>query len=329
VIRTLENAPLSFVDDRTGAPAFGSYAGPLPAVDLGRLRLRERFARRKRWLFVALSTDELWLSLAVLRTGYAATAFVFAYDLVGRRMLLDNTVIGPAPMGRVTGDCHAPGELARFTMGRSRIVVSRSVGGLDVHVRMRDVEVDATLDEGAGPPAITAIARLGEGLVDATEKRALLPVKGRARCGARTIGLDGAIGGYDYSHGLMPRHTKWRWGFAMGKAIGGEPFGFNVVHGFVGEPECAAFVGGEVVPLAEPRIELDRSDPMRPWRIVGEGIDLAFSPGAVHAQPMNLLVVKSRYVLPVGTFAGTVRVGGRDVVVAGLPGVVEDQDVLW
>lgn len=329
VSRTLDAAPPSFLDDRTGSPAYGAYAGPLPAIELGRLGLRDRVARRKRWVYAAVSTEELWISLAIVRTGYAATAFAFAYDLVGKRMLLDDTVLGPTPSARVGDHFHAPGEVARFAMGKTRLLMSRGPSGLDVHVRMRDLALDATLDERAGPPAITAIAPLGDGLVDATEKRALLAVKGVARCGSREVSLDGAIGGYDYTHGLLPRHTTWRWAYAMGKTIAGEPFGFNVVQGFVGEPECAAFLGERVLPIAEPRFDFDVRDPMKPWHLRGDGIDLAFAPGGVHAQTTNLVLVKSRFVQPVGTFAGTMRVDGRDVAVSGLPGVVEDQDVLW
>jgi len=230
---------------------------------------------------------------------------------------------------RVSDDFHAPGEIARFARGKTALVLSRRGGALDLHVRMRDLEIDAAIEEGAGPPAITAIANLGGGLVSATEKRALLSLRGRARSGNRELCLDGGVAGYDYTHGLLPRHTTWRWAFALGKAAGGEPFGFNVVQGFVGEAECAAFVGGEVVPIAEPRFELDLAQPMRPWRLVAEGIDLAFEPGGMHAETTNLGLVRSRFVQPVGTFTGTVRVGARDVHVEGLPGVVEDQDVLW
>lgn len=332
--RTLEPAPMSFLD-ATAGPAFGAYAGPMPRVDFGPLGLRDRVARRKKWVYVAVATDELWLAIAVVRTGYAATAFAFAYDLVGRRMLVEATVIGPALVARVADDFHAQGELARFAMGKTRLTMSRQGTALDVRIRMRDLEVDAALDESSGPPAISAIARLGEGLASATEKRALLSVRGSARCGARSISLDRGTAGYDYTHGLLPRHTKWRWAFALGRTASGEPFAFNVVEGFVGEAECAAFVGDRgdgrcaVVPLAEPRFELDVAAPMKPWAIKGEGIDLRFEPGAVHAQATNLLVVKSRFVQPVGTFSGTIRVAGRDVRVAALPGVVEDQDVLW
>jgi hypothetical protein len=327
--RVLAAAPPSFLTAGSSEPAFGAYAGPLPAVQFANLGLRDRLARRKRWIYVALATEEVWFSVAIVRTGYAATAFAFAYDLAGQRMMLDRSALGPSPVARVSDDFHAPGEIARFAMGKATLALTRRGSTLDLHVRMRDLEIDAAIEEASGPPAITAIASLGDGLVNGTEKRALLSMSGRARSGNREVVLDGGTAGYDYTHGLLPRHTKWRWAFALGKTKSGEPFGLNVVEGFVGEAECAAFIGGEVVPIAEPRFEFDVTQPMRQWRVAGDGIDLAFDPGGVHAQNTNLGVVKSRFVQPVGAFTGTVRIGGRDVYVEGLPGVVEDQDVLW
>ena len=327
--RILAAAPPSFLTAGSSEPAFGAYAGPLPAVHFANLGLRDRVARRKRWVYVALATEQVWFSVAIVRTGYAATAFAFAYDLAGQRMMLDRTVLGPSPVARVSDDFHASGEIARFAMGKTTLALTRSGSSLDLRVRMRDLEIDAAIEEASGPPAITAIASLGDGLVNGTEKRALLSMTGRASSGNREVSLDGGTAGYDYTHGLLPRHTKWRWAFALGKAKSGEPFGLNLVQGFVGEAECAAFLSGEVVPLAEPRFEFDVTQPLRQWRLVGEGIDLAFEPGGMHAENTNLGIVKSRFVQPVGAFTGNVRVAGRDVYVEGLPGVVEDQDVLW
>jgi len=326
---SLAAAPASFLDARTGEPSCGAFFGPIPAVSLGPLGLRDRIARRKRWVYAAVATEEMWFSLAIVRTGYAATAFAFAYDLQGNRMMLDRTVLGPPGVARVSDDFHQQGEVARFAMGATKLTVTRRGTTLDLEVRMGDLQLDAAVDEQTGPPAITAIARLGEGLVNGTEKRALLGVRGRGRIGNREVVLDDGTAGYDYTHGLLPRHTQWRWAFALGKTLTGEPFGFNLVQGFVGEAECAAFLGNEVFPIAEPRFELDVKDPMKPWRLVGDGIDLAFRPGGVHEQHTNLLVVKSRFVQPVGTFRGTLQVAGREVAVDGLPGVVEDQDVVW
>jgi hypothetical protein len=325
--RTLVSAPPSFFVPGSGEPAVGSYAGPLPAVSLAP-GLRARITRQKRWFYAAIVTDEVWISLAVVRTGYAATAFAFVYDRQGKRMMVDRTVLGPATVAQVIDDVHAPGEIARFAMGKTALKTTRRGRTLEIHLRMADLEIDAAVDESSGPPAISAIAQLGEGLVSGTEKRALLSVRGRARIGNREVVLDGGTAGYDYTHGLLPRHTQWRWAFAMGEAEG-QPFGFNVVQGFVGEAECAAFFGGEVLPIAEPRFSFDIDAPMRAWRLVAAGIDLAFEPGAVHAQNTNLLVVKSRFIQPVGHFTGTIRVKGRDLKLTSLPGVVEDQDVLW
>ena len=328
--RVLAAAPTSFLVSGTGEPAFGAYQGPLPRVELGDLGLRDRIARRKRWVYGAIVTGEVWLSFAIVRTGYAATVFAFAYDLVAKRMLVDRTVLGPS--ARVADDVHAQGEIAHFQLGKRQVSLVRSGASLDVRVRLDGIAIDASIDEGSGPPAITAIAPVGapgEGCLNATEKRVLMGVKGRATCSSRGFVLDGGDAGYDYTHGILPRHTRWRWAFAQGRTTAGEPIAFNVVEGFVGEAECAAFLGGKVIAIAEPAFAFDVADPTKPWRLTGRGIDLRFSPGGVHHQHTNLVVVKSRFVQPVGVFEGTLSLGGREVEVRDLPGVVEDQDVLW
>lgn len=327
--RTLGTAPQAFLDPSTDVPSFGAYEGKLPPFDLARASLRDRILRNKRWVYVAIAAPDVWLSVAIVRTGYAATAFVFVYDLQGKRMLVDRSALGPAFVSKVSADLHAPGEIASFALGGARLALTRRGHTLDLAVRFGDLEIDAMIDEQSGPPAISAIADLGAGLVNGTEKRALLAVRGSARSGSREIGLDGGTAGYDYTHGLLPRHTKWRWAFGLGRDETGEPFGFNLVEGFVGQSECAAFTAKGVVPVAEPRFDFDLEAPLRPWKLTAPGIDLAFEPGGMHAERTNLVVVRSRFVQPVGTFTGTVRAGGRDVRIAGLPGVVEDQDVVW
>jgi hypothetical protein len=298
-------------------------------VELGALGLGARVARRKRWVWFGLASEEVLVSAALVRTGYAATVFLFAYDLAAKQMIADTTVLAPAPAGRVADDPRAAGELARLSFARSRMTLTRSGDEIAIVARLRDVELDVALDFAKAPPAVTAIAKLGDGLVDATEKRALATVRGTARFAGKSFAFDGALGGYDYTHGLLPRHTKWRWAFAMGRGVDREPLAFNFCEGFVGEAECVAFVPGAVLPLSEPRFELDENNPERPWHLTGDGIDLEFRPGAIHAQKTQLVVVRSKFVQPVGTFWGTVRAGGRELLVQNLPGVVEDQDVLW
>jgi hypothetical protein len=325
----LAPAPSSFLNVSTGAPAFGAYEGPLPAVrwPAPGLSLSARALRRKKWVYLAIAGDEVWISLAVVRTGYAATAFAFVHELGQARMLADKTAIAPSFAARVADDPHARGSVASFSFGATRVACDRDTDGLVVRARIGAIEVDATLAAAGAPTAITAIAHLGEGLANATEKRALLAVRGHARVGDRMITLDGAVGGYDYTHGLLPRRTRWHWAFALGRDVAGEPIAFNFVEGFVGSAECAAFTGGRAHPLPEPRFVF--GEPSKPWSLEADGVDLTFAPGAVHAQHTNLGLVRSRFVQPVGTFSGSLVVTGRERRIARLPGVVEDQDVVW
>jgi hypothetical protein len=340
VIRTLGQTPTAFVDSGTSLPAFGSYRGPLPPIDL-RASLADRALRRKKWVWLGIASDEIWISLAVVRMGYATNTFAFAFDPKSRAMLVDKTVIGPPRAARIADDPHASGVLAGFDSGKTHVSIERDHA--ECHVRGTlgaDFELDVRLDESASPPPIAAIAKLSSGsagsgsgsLTSATEKRVLTKVKGSATLGGRTFRLDhntNAIGGYDYTHGLMPRHTQWRWAFALGRSTKGEPISFNVVDGFVGEAECAAWTSTAIHPLVSPKFEFDRAHPERPWKLTGEGIDLTFDVGAVHAQHTNLLVVRSHFLQPVGAFTGTLRIGDRDVELDSVLGVVEDQDVVW
>jgi hypothetical protein len=348
LMRILRVAPRAFVDPSTGAPAFGSYSGPLPRVDLDaalgaspiRARARSMF-RRKKWVWLAVSTDEVWLSLAVVRMGYAASAFAFVFDLRSRRMLVDRALVAPPFAAAVDDDPHASGELARFGFGRSRIVLERQGSTLQLRGRLTDLEIDTTLDESEAPPAIAAIAALSSASpssstaisasISATEKRALANVRGSLVAAGQRFALDSAVGGYDYTHGLMPRHTRWKWAFAMGRTVSGEPVAFNVVQGFVGEDECAAFLRDAVLPLREPHFDFDVAHPMKPWSLTtrDKDINLTFDVGAVHAQYTNLGLARSRFLQPVGTFRGTMTLGGEELTLDGVPGVVEDQDVLW
>ncbi|MBX3231085.1 MAG: DUF2804 family protein [Labilithrix sp.] len=299
--------------------AFGSFVGPLPRIDWG-AAATTRALRGKRWIWLGLACKEAWLSLAIVRTGYAANVLAFVYDHGARAMVVDKTIVAPAFTAHVTDDAHAPGLLARFDFAGSHVAFERSGPDLEVRARLGGIDLEVLCDESVAPLGVAAIADLGGGLRNATEKRALMSVRGRFAASGRSYALEGATAGWDYTNGLLPRHTKWRWAFGLGRDLA-----FNLVEGFVGEAECALFADGAVHPLAEPRFTFDRTRPSDPWRIEADGIDLRFEVGEVHAQYTNLLLVRSHFLQPVGHFHGTIA--GRTV--ADLPGVVEDQDVLW
>jgi hypothetical protein len=334
-MRDLARAPESIVDEQTRAPRLGSYRGGLPRVDWGPLGVgaAARVLRHKRWLYVAIATGDVYAALAVARFGYASTAFVYAYDATEHRMLVRRSWLAPS-FAAVVGDTGGEGCRATFRTRGASIVVERGrrESFYGVHVEADGLSLSASLDARAAPPAIGAIAEVAPGRFDATEKRALLGGRGVLRVGGRTTSLDGALAGYDFTSGLFARHTRWRWGFALGRLVGGVPFALNLVEGFVGEAECAAWIGDELVALGEGRFAFDRAKPEEPWSVrTADGVaDLTMCPGAVHEERRELLLVGSRFVQPCGTWSGTLTLPGRPAVAIDRAlGVTEDQDVTW
>jgi hypothetical protein len=335
-MRSLLPAPDAALDPQSAAPRYGSYRGGLPRVDLSPLLKSRttRVLRHKRWMYVAMATGDLYVAVCVVRLGYAANAWAFAYDARTARLVVDRSILA-APFACRVGDSSSDGCEASIRSGRERIEVRRARGATayDVEADVRGLTLRARIESKDAPPPITAIARLdgGRGLLNTTEKRALLAATGDAVIDGERRSLDGALAGYDYTNGLLARRTSWRWAFFLGNAASGERVAMNLVQGFVGEAECAAWVDGEVFPLSEGRFSFDAADPLRTWQVTSKGgeVDLRFTPGGAHAEKRNLGLVSSRFIHPIGAFEGTLRAGGRELAVQRALGVTEDQDVTW
>jgi hypothetical protein len=283
-------------------------------------------------MYVAIASEDTFVALCVIRFGYAASAFAFAYDTRRGRMLVDRSSMA-APFACDVGDAAGEGCIASYRAGRARVTIVRNAGesAYAVDARLPDFELRARLEAKSAPPAITAIARLPHHLLSTTEKRTLLVAKGDAVLAGERRALDGALAGYDYTNGMLARHTAWNWAFLLGRAKTGERVGLNLVQGFVGEPECAAWIDGDVLPLAEGRFVFDRKRPMAPWRVsTADGaVDLSFLPGGLHSEHQNLGVVATHFVQPVGAYSGKIHAGGRQLEIDGALGVVEDQKARW
>ncbi len=335
-MRTLEPAPNAVIDER-GRPRFGSYTGTVPRVDLSRVagsQLR-RVKREKRWIYVGIASDDAYVALLIARLGYVTNVFAYALDARTMRMMATRSLLAPPMSCRVASGMSAPTP-AEFEFRGSSASVTRGdrAGSLVVKANLRDFDLHATLDATDAPPAITAIAQVGESaklLVNTTEKRTLLTADGELRVDGKSREFVSALAGYDYTHGLLARRTAWRWAFGLGRAKSGERLAFNLVQGFVGEAECALWIEGELFPLAEGRFAFDADNPLTEWRVsTADGaLDLRFTPGGMHSEEKNLGLVASRFVQPSGAFRGTIRAKGKTFEIERVLGVTEDQDVLW
>lgn len=331
--RTLDPAPRDAIDLARRAPRYGSYRGSIPSVDLRPLAPNPlaRIARHKRWIYAAASTPEVFVAVAVVRLGYSATAFTYVYDAAEGRILAHASTIGPTLACSLTNDHR--GVRASFTLGARRFLVEKSpAGDVSVAVRADGVEVDARLDASGAPEPITAVAKVPDGVVDVTEKRTLLAARGHVSVRGRRFSLDGGLGGFDLTQGLLARRTMWRWAFALGRADDGSAFGMNLVRGFAGEAECAVWSGDALIPVGEGVITFDPASPREPWRVTSAcgAVDLTFTPRDFHREERELVLVSSRFVQGVGTFEGTVSPPGRAPLrLSRVIGVTEDQDTTW
>ena len=146
-----------------------------------------------------------------------------------------------------------------------------------------------------------------------TRKRGGVEVHGVVR--GREVGLRGLV---DESAGYHARHTAWRWSAGVGVIATGEPVAWNLVEGIHDAPrasERTVWVGGE--PREVGPVEFDA------LRGVG---GLRFTAEATRSRRENLLVVRSDYEQPFGTFEG--ELPGAGPLREGF-GVMERHDVHW
>ena len=338
-------APDTALDPRTDRARHGTYRGALHSCDLSALRpsALSRLVREKRWVYVTFVRAPWMISLAIVDLGYAQTVFGFAHHET-RGLVADlRSTPGLPGLSRVRQDgVHRIDAQLRGARARASIRERRGEGLLEVRASTPQLEIRASLDLRAAAPALTAIAPIRGGTVDVTEKQVLAPVRGAALAMGERIDLDGGLGGFDFTVGLLARETRWNWAFLMGATDAGEPVALNLVEGFVGPPECALFGASSLHALSEGRFTLpaarrpgeslgDRARHLEPWQVrTADGeCDLVFTPRAVHDEALDLGLVRSRFVQPIGSFAGTIRRGEETLRISHALGVVEDQDVRW
>jgi hypothetical protein len=239
----------------------------------------------KAWRYVGVFGPDLMLCLGAVRIGRARQAFWAVWDRRSQR-LYERTALG---RGRV-----------RLTPGAARL--------LDP-----DVQIDLAWQETAGVEAICASGNSYAW----TRKQAGLRVRGTVvlRGEPRRLDTPAVI---DDTAAYYARHTRWRWSAGVGRAEDGRALAWNLVAGVNDPPsqsERTIWIDGVAS-------EAPRSHFAEDLSAVDE---LRFEPEATRERRENLLLVRSSYRQPFGTFSG--RLAG--VTLAEGYGVMEDHDVWW
>jgi Protein of unknown function (DUF2804) len=263
----------------------------------------------KRWRYVAIFCEELYACAALVQIGPARQSFWALVDNLGASAahLREHTRLTPG--GRAVE--LLPGQRASgegvSTPGRMR-------------VRDRGVVLDVSFEEDAG---IEAVCPHGRAQVW-TRKQAGVAAHG-------TLVLDGgparkidARAVIDDTAGHHARRTEWRWSAGVGEGPDGTALAWNLVTG-VNDPasgsERAVWVAGE--PHEAPPVEFasDLSSIS-----CDDGSRLHFHAQAERSRRDNLLIVRSDYRAPFGTFDGILPGG---IALAHGYGVVEHHRARW
>lgn len=321
----MNEAPASVVRD--GTPAHGHYAGRIARIDWSGLTSRRSWLWRKlhhkRWHYVGLGGERLFIGVAIVDLGWTCTAFAYLFDRERRELLADWAQDGLPGLQAGVSDAPLAGAHAWFRGPGARLELAHEAGDcLRLSVQTRALRIEAQLGlQGMAPPLL-AIGPIEGGIAHATQKTTALPVLGRAEAGGQSFDLDGAWAAVDASNGLLARDTAWRWASAHRPDVG-----FNLQDGYFGRQENLLWLDGRPTPLGAARFEFDAARPLRPWRVSTDDglLDLVFTPEGLRAADRNLGFAASHYVQPVGSFSG--RVLTRQV--SGLPGVTEDHRSLW
>ncbi len=269
--------------------------GPRAArpVELAGLPARREGRALKRWRYVGAYGPQLMLCAGVAHVGGIPQGWWAVWHR-DRRVLRERTIFV------------RPRAAVRFGPGL-------------VTVRDRGVAIDLVVDEIAG---VESVNPHGGGWIW-TRKQAGVAVRG-------TVALDGATqrvacrGVVDDTVGYHARRTAWRWAAGVGETVDGRAAGWNLVRGVNDGPiasERSVWLDGAVYEAAPCAFEADLSRVVSP-----DGGDLRFAAEATRERHDELLLVRSDYVQPFGTFAGTLPGG---VALASGYGVMEDHRARW
>ena len=257
----------------------------------GRMPLLRGTRPRKRWRYVGYYGPELMLCVGDAR-------------------------IGPVPQ-RWWAIALPGGELhERTTVGRGGVSVER--GG--VRVEAGGVRIALELEESDG---VEIASPTSAGHYIWTRKQADVPARGFVEVSGKRHEIDG-VAFIDESAGYHDRHTVWKWSAGNGRTSDGRALSWNLVAGVHDAPadsERTVWIDREPAEVGPVTFAPDLSHVT-----FAEGASLEFTEWAAREEDKNMLLMRSRYRQPFGTFRGTLPGG---IELAQGYGVMEEHDVRW
>ncbi len=323
--------PLTRPDGRLNPEAVGWMRKPLIVTDGIGEGLRG-LGRNKRWEYWGVTTPNHVVALTIADLDYLGILSLWLLDrATGEEIRSEATIpfAGGIELPPTLGDGRAFGRSKKL-----QLRVDEVPSGTRLRASSDRVVFDIVAHRPEGSEALGVVVPWSESLFQYTVKDVARPATG-------AIWIDGvahdlpkphSFATMDHGRGRWPYDARWNWGAGsgfdgvrrMGLQVGGRwTDGTGVV-------ENALFVDGRLHKISqELRWEYTPGEWLRPWRVVGDGVDLEFAPFHVRDSVTNLRVLKSETHQCFGEWSGSVHVAGRAVRLEGLTGWAEDVHNRW
>jgi hypothetical protein len=325
---------LCLPDGRINPAAIGWSRKPLH-----RCNLHGRFPRKKRWNYWAITTETHLFSVTITNLDYAGLVFVYYADFAARQLTEVTKII---PLGR---GCHLPEQVAadvHYSGSGMQAAMEQTDGSVRLSVVLADFEGRPLTAQFAItiPPqheTLNVVVPWDERTFQFTSKQNTLPAEGSVTIGGQETRFSRpqSFACLDYGRGIWPRDCRWNWGSASGRQ-NGRTIGLNLGGQWTdgtGSTENGVCVDGRLSKLSEDLTwQYDKSDFMRPWRIMGTktGIDLTFTPFMERVAASNLWLIRSEVHQMFGHYNGHFTTAdGERITVDNLIGWAEDHIARW
>ena len=253
---------------------------------LHRCNLPPSLARKKKWNYWAVTSEDLLFSATIADVERAQTAGAYLFERRSQRHIDLGAVVAPGTIVMPEG---VGGDIV-IDHPRLRVALLDEGSGTRIRVDALDfggmpLQADILVERPAGHETLNVVIPWAHDTFQYTSKRNTLPASGFVRIGDERLELTApAFACLDYGRGVWPLQTVWNWGSASG-VQGGRIVGLNLGGKWTdgtGMNENGICVDGVLTKISEDLAwEYDRTAWMRPWRVrtMATGrLDLAFEP---------------------------------------------------
>lgn len=326
-------APVELCDGRRLSPEARGWS----RRPLHRANLAGAWGRKKRWDYWCVITPEVIVSLVYADIDYVGLASCWILD---RTDHADATAGVMRPFAR---GLSLPDQVCTGTSGVVDDSFRLSIDESDDATILRSsafdsalgaLSVDIAVDKPQHHESLNVVIPWSDRRFQFTSKQNTRRASGTVSAGNRMWEICDAFAVQDLGRGVWPYSNRWNWAAGSGRSVDGRliglQFGGKWTEG-TGYTENALCIDGRLSKLSdEVAWDYDWDDPMRPWRLRSDHVDLEMTPYFDRYDNTDLKVVKMEVHQCFGTWSGTVRDADDQIHrIDGLDGFAEEARNRW